>query len=77
MNIDTVKDLTRAIKKAKLILIPVRFGLSEDYVKISKVEAEFLVRGIPSYATPAEMEMYSGHFGELKKVDNNFILYLG
>lgn len=62
----TPKDTIAAVKKARLILVSVRFGLSEDSVKLTKPEAlSFLTECFKNNMdiTPDRFEMYSGRFG--------------
>jgi len=65
----TVKETIAAVKKARLILIYPRFGLTEDEVKITKPEAlAFLNECFKDNMdiTPDRFEMYSGRFGYVR-----------
>lgn len=73
IDIDTIEQLHRAIKTAKCIRIQVRFGFSERWLKITKVQALELIEDMGN-STPREAEMYSGTFGALDKYGT---LYLG
>lgn len=75
MNITTVLDLKRAIRDAKLILIQVKFGCSEKWVKISKAEAKDMISELDANATPESFEMYSADFGSFEASSKT--LYLG
>ena len=71
-QITTIPALKVAIKNATVILIGVRFGVSEKLLKISKKEAYYLIENIDS--SPRDFEMYSGMFGEM---DSKGTLILG
>lgn len=73
MDVTEVNQLKACIRRARVILIQPRFGNSETWVKISKREADELVRGFKQGETPEHHEMYSGSFGELR----DGVLYLG
>jgi hypothetical protein len=60
MELKTVKATREAISKAKIILVQVRFGESEQWVKLSKIEAIKLLNG---YTDDDITSMYSGIFG--------------
>ena len=64
-EIETVKELRAAVKQAKEILVGVRFGVSEKYVKISKKEAMYLIGDISADVSPRDFEMYGGVFAEI------------
>jgi hypothetical protein len=73
-QITNILELRAAIKNAKEVLIGVRFGVSEKYLKISKKEAYYLLENIDQDSSPRDFEMYSGVFGEM---DSKGILILG
>ena len=63
ISIMTVPAFKRAIREASEVLAQVRFGTSEQWVRISKAGAMELIKGLPASATPEEAEIYSGQFG--------------
>jgi hypothetical protein len=70
----SLKEVKAAIRAAKLVLIQPRFGLSEEYVEISKkVALAFVVSQIKPEDGPEEAGMYGGVFGSL----DEGVLYLG
>ena len=71
----TIGETVKAIRKAKLVLIRVAFGVVEREVKISKIEALEFVRSIGDDATPCDMEMACDHFGTVD--DDNVTVHLG
>ena len=68
-----VADLRIAINTANEVLTQVRFGCSENSVRISKADACQLLTGLERSDTPEDHEMDSGTFGT---VDGS-TLYLG
>lgn len=66
-RIDTVPKLRKAIKEANIVLVQVRFGVSEKYVKLSKIEARALIDGLEDDATPEDCEIFGGSFGRLDR----------
>ena len=73
--IKTIPELRKAIRKCKYVYATIRFGVSENYVQLTKEEALFFLKDYPDDATPRNHEMSDGEsFGTLHK-DN--ILYLG
>jgi hypothetical protein len=72
MEISTLKALRAAINapSTKFVLAQVRFGCSEDWMKLRKEDALKLARGD---GTPDDLEMYAGIFGRL----DGDTLYLG
>lgn len=72
-TIMTVSELRKAIKVADMILIQVRFGVYESWVKISKIEANDIVKSMSPVTTPGGFEMYTGTFGYVE----DGMLYLG
>lgn len=71
--IKTVHGLRHAIRTCREVLIQPRFGTSEAWVKITKIEAQRLTEGMPAMHTPDDAEMSDGHFATF---DGEF-LYLG
>lgn len=69
----TIPETRKAIRKAREVLMQPRFGSSEAWVRISKVEALDLLSNYKDDATPEHCEMYGGRFGEL----DVSIVYLG
>lgn len=60
----TLKELKAAIKAAKVVLVSPKFGVSEEWVPISKAAAlKFIGTVIPKGASPKSCEMYGGCFG--------------
>jgi hypothetical protein len=51
-----------AIGQAKTVFVQVRFGTSERWVKISKIEARELIESVAGLTTE-QAEMYGGTFG--------------
>lgn len=78
MEIKTKTDLAKALKTAKAIYIQVRFGCSEDWIRITKREATtFVENNMGTDAdnpTPEDCSMYAGYFGI---INENCELYLG
>jgi hypothetical protein len=72
INIKDINECRKAVKKAKSVFIQPRFGASERWVKVSKVEALDLLQDISG--SPEENEMYAGLFGSLSRHGE---LYLG
>ena len=63
-NITTIPSLRLAIKVAKQVYVQAKFGTSERWVKISKLEAnELLAQLFDDTKDPEFYEMYSGVFG--------------
>jgi len=73
-NLTTKRDLFIFIKTCHQVMIQVRFGVSERWVKISKREAMDLANDLPDN-TATYCEMYSGTFGQYDFKSGN--LYLG
>lgn len=73
-EIMSVGELRTAIKNAKLVLCQVRFGVSEQWVKLAKQEALELVKNADNNQTPGDFEMYGDTFGS---IGSDGILYLG
>lgn len=72
MDLSTTYELRRAITICNVVVVQARFGCSEKWVRISKVEARELARGLPG--TPHDCEMATGRFGELNQ---DLVLYMG
>lgn len=72
-TIMTVSELRKAIKKADVVMIQVRFGVYESWIKISKIEATVIANSMSPDTTPGSFEMYSGEFGYVE----DGTLYLG
>ena len=70
----TVKELRIAIDEARTVYAQLRFGVSEEWVKISKVAARSLVATMREDTTPEQMEMGTSDFG---MIDEQWDLYLG
>jgi hypothetical protein len=70
-NLTTLTQVRRAIDAASEVLVQVRFGVSEQWVRISKADARSLIKGRNS--TPDDMEMPCGDFGSV----DGTTLYLG
>jgi hypothetical protein len=62
IQITTIPALRAAIKRARDVLVRPRFGCSEAWVKITKVEAEQLIARLPADATPDTSEMFCDYF---------------
>lgn len=76
VELTTVRSLKCAIRIAKTIMVQVRFGCSERWTKLSKLEALGLVSGIGSDdTTPEHFEMFTGVFGTYDTSSKT--LYLG
>jgi hypothetical protein len=65
ITITTVPGLRCAIAEAFIVLIQPRFGTSETWLRITKAEARVLAQSVGN-AAPDQVEMPSGHFGELR-----------
>jgi hypothetical protein len=74
-DLTTKRDLFIFIKTCHQVMIQVRFGVSERWVKISKREAMDLANNLSDDATATDCEMYSGTFGQYDFKSGN--LYLG
>ena len=70
----TIRDLRRAIRKARTCYVTPRYGLTERYLRVAKAEALFLVEGFDNSLSPGDLEMYAGCFGH---TDDEGDLYLG
>ena len=79
VEIHSLPELRKYIKEANLIVGMLRFGAVEKWIKISKKEALYLIRGIPDTVTPEECEMFGSSFGSLEIDDKTgeMTLYLG
>ena len=62
--IDTIADLRRAIRdpRTKDVYVQARFGISETYVRITKSEALYLLKGYDADFTAADCEVYGEEF---------------
>ena len=67
--ITTVAEYRCAVRDAKRVFVQPRFGASETYVRVSKVDALYLVRGMKGTTTAQELELYAGSFGTLEGDD--------
>jgi hypothetical protein len=74
VTIETVGHLRAAIKRAKRICVQARFGTSESWIKISKVQALELIEGANDRQRASDFEMPTGDFG---MIDQFGTLYLG
>lgn len=72
-ELNSIPAAKAAVKTARKVMVQIRFGCSENWVKISKVEALEFLELIGDNTTAREMEMGTGNFGEW----NNHIVYLG
>jgi hypothetical protein len=71
----SLKEVKAAIRKAKVVMIQPRFGLSEAHVEISKkVALEFVSSMVKPGESPEEAGMYGGVYGSLYESGE---LYLG
>jgi hypothetical protein len=66
VDIKTIPELRAAIKLARCVWVQPRFGTSERWVKITKVEALEMIHAYTDSDTPANCEMYGGVFGEYR-----------
>jgi hypothetical protein len=73
-NINTVPQLKQAVKLAKRVFVQPKFGVSENWVQISKREANDFVSKMEDDTTPHRFEMYADTFGTFY---NRTLLYLG
>jgi hypothetical protein len=64
IDLMTVVETRKAIRAAKHILIQARFGTSEQWVQLRKVDALSLLRAM--HGSPRQNEMYSGTFGSIE-----------
>ena len=62
IEITTKAGLNRAIKKAKEVLVSIRFGTLEHDARITKAEAKLIVENLADDETPESMELYGGIF---------------
>lgn len=67
-KIMTIPELRKFVKKADVIFAMVRFGCSEEWLKITKKEALFLLDGFEDGDTPKDLEMFGDSFGSLETV---------
>ena len=72
--IDTIGKLRKAVRIADRVFMQVRFGCSEKWVRITKVEIEFLLEGYDDTDTVEDMEMFGDSFA---RVYGNNDLYVG
>lgn len=68
-DITTIPELKKAIRRAKVILVQPRFGVSEKWIKITKNEATYIVSDINDSATPEQHEMYGATFATMTDDD--------
>lgn len=73
MRITTWSQLRDAIGSCREVQVMPRFGVSETWIRVLKLDALRLLASIDKDATPEDCGMYSGAFGQLE----NGILYLG
>lgn len=72
--IETLKDLKAEIKKCPEIYIAPRFGLSEQWLRITKKEALYLISHYPDNATSKSLEM--DKLGEIINQSNGRTKYI-
>jgi hypothetical protein len=65
IDLRTVAGTKHAIEMAREVFVQARFGSSERWVKITKLEARELVAELASDATPEQAEMFAGVFGTM------------
>lgn len=63
-DLKTIKETRAAIKAARVVYVEPRFGTSETWVRISKADALFILRGMTG--TPHANEMYTDRFGSVQ-----------
>ena len=76
-EITTIPGLRAALKRAHEVRVQVRFGVSEDWLKLPKGEAEYLIKNIAASTTPRDFEMHTDVFGTLEVGPDRTILFLG
>ena len=69
MSLSTVAEYRRAVRDAKRVFTQPRFGVSECYVRTSKADALYLVRGMKGTTTARELELYAESFGTFEGDD--------
>lgn len=73
-ELTTIPQLREAIKKAPEVYMSVRFGVSEDDIKVTKRAAMEFLKDYKDTDTPRHHEMYCDYFG---RVDSDGNVYMG
>lgn len=77
-KITTVKDLRAAIKKCKSVYVQPRFGHKiTRWVRITKQDAHFLLKGINSNFTAKELGLGEDYDALAYISESNNILFIG
>ena len=65
MGVDllTIKDTLKAIHGSRYVYVQARFGNSEAWIRITKIEALQLVGNCDRNASPEDLSMQGGIFG--------------
>lgn len=71
--INTKQKLKTSIDMSSKVYIQVRFGVSEKWCRITKIEAHALAETLPEDSNPQDCEMYSGSFGTMEADDELFL----
>lgn len=59
-ELTTISETRKAVKKAKGVYFQARFGLSEQWIEVTKKAALAFLDTIPEDATPEEFNMFGG-----------------
>ena len=62
-QINTIRELRKAIRKARRVMVSPRFGNFEGLVRISKADALWMIQSYNGDATADDIEMYGGELG--------------
>ena len=73
IELETIPQLRKAIRGARLVMVQIRFGCDERWIKISKREALDFIDAYSNQTTPRSIEMFTDSFGSL----NGSTVYLG
>lgn len=73
IELETIPQLRKAIRGARLVMVQLRFGTDEQWVKISKREALDFIEGYADHVSPRDLEMFGNSFGSL----SGTVVYMG
>ena len=79
VEIHSIPELRKYIKKADLILGMLHFGVVEKRIKVSKKEALYLIEDLEDSETAEDLGIYGSNFGSIEIDDKTgkMTLYLG
>lgn len=71
-HIETLADLRKALKSCKAVFVQPRWGMNEKWLKVTKVEAKYLIEGM----TDDEAADINDH-SSLATIERGDQLYIG